>query len=107
MMPLSPTQPPALPIQTNSGLNGAAPTTWAPNWQTFTDLSATQIAAYQAMPEWQNFVAQFNNWQTNLNSTSGIQVSSGQAPSLTVAYVQSLQPSTSVIITTSIGPSTL
>lgn len=39
-----------------SGLNGALPTAYDDGWQLFTDLSPEQIAAYQAMPEWQNFL---------------------------------------------------
>lgn len=51
-----------LPISTTpapiiSNLNGAIPTAYDPNWQTYTDLTREQILAFQSMPEWQNFLS--------------------------------------------------
>ncbi len=43
-------------VNRNSGLNGALPNAYDSNWQLYTDLTPAQIAAFQAMPEWQNFL---------------------------------------------------
>lgn len=80
-------KPPSLITNPVSGLNGAIPTQWDSQWQTYTDLSKEQIVAFQAMPEWQNFVNQFNSW---LNP-GPLQTNSGIAPSLTVAAAQAIQ----------------
>lgn len=75
------------PLKTISGLNGALPTTWDAGWQLYTDLTKEQIAAFQAMPEWQIFVADHTAWE---------QSPSGVAPSLTVEAVQTLQGAVSL-----------
>jgi hypothetical protein len=45
-MPLNPLNRPNL-----SGLNGAIPAVYDPMWQTYTDLSPTQILAFQGFPQ--------------------------------------------------------
>lgn len=44
--------------QPNRTYNGpTVPTLYDPNWQYFTNLTADQIAWFQAQPEWANFLA--------------------------------------------------
>ncbi len=43
-----------------SNLKGAIPKQYDPAWQTYTDLSPEQIAAFQAFPEWAVKLADHN-----------------------------------------------
>lgn len=45
------------PANTSSGLNGAMPQVYDPDWQRYTDLSPTQVEWFRAQPEWANFLA--------------------------------------------------
>lgn len=51
---------PSPPVKRNSGLNGAIPSVWDSGWQLYTDLSTEQVAAFQAMPQWQTLVQSSN-----------------------------------------------
>lgn len=48
-------QPSPQPNRIYSGPD--VPTVYDPKWQYFTNLTAAQIAWFQARPEWQNFVS--------------------------------------------------
>lgn len=83
---LDPTYKPSPQPNRISGLNGAIPTQWDAGWQFYTDLTPDQVAAFQAMPEWQDFLRSFNAWV----NPAGLNVSSEAAPSLTQDFIQSL-----------------
>lgn len=88
MQRLPPPRTPQSPINIVSGLNGAIPTVWDSNWQLYTDLSSAQIAAFQAMSEWQTFVTSFQDWENSLSNIFLVG-SAGAAPSLTASTAPS------------------
>src|SRR5690242_10426132 len=55
-------------LQKLSGLNGALPTVYDPNWQRYTDLSPAQIAAFQAFPQDLAKYIALRRWQTEICS---------------------------------------
>jgi len=56
--------------QNLSGLNGQTPKEFMPEWQTFTDLSQEQIAAFQAMPEDLHKYIAAKRWQKEMTNIS-------------------------------------
>ena len=53
-----------------SGLNGAIPTVYDPDWGTYTDLSPAQIAAFQAFPQDLMDYASVQRWQAEFSGTA-------------------------------------
>jgi hypothetical protein len=51
-----------------SSLNGALPTQYDPGWQSYTDLSVEQIAAFQAFPQDLTKYIGIRRWQTEINA---------------------------------------
>lgn len=56
-----------LPRQRLSGLNGAIPKKFDPLWQSYTDLSNDQIAAFQGFPEDLIKYARLKRWQKEIS----------------------------------------
>ncbi len=53
-----------------SALGGSLPQRYDPNWQLYTDLSAAQIFAFQAFPEWTAKMAAHKVFLQSLGLTS-------------------------------------
>ncbi len=55
-------RPKKLVVNQNSGLNGAIPTKWDKDWQLYTDLTPSQVKAFQSFPEMEEKIASHNTW---------------------------------------------